>query len=252
MPNASATLPTITKYGVTPSYGYVTSIVPWRFFLTYTDADNQSPEAGYPKAFRYTGVAWPAFAFVANDSEDVNYADGKAYYYDYYNFPLIGVTMFKFEVKSNGEAIVWKWPITITAHPQSSPVPYHIFPVGNDIGLKVFTFNYTSVWGYSPYGVNVTVDETSHSMIANDTGDIEYRDGKDFYFEMYINTSGLHNYSFQWTETSYAFDGFDTGIYWILLEEPTDYNQIGLSVAICGMLLVIPVILFWTPKRNKP
>lgn len=240
--NASATAPTITNYGVVPSYHEITSYEYIRFFLTYTDADNQAPDAGYPKGYRYLGVAWPAFTFVANDSGDTTYSDGKAYYYDYANYPVVGLTTFRFDVKSNGEAVVYKWPIALNMHIPSTPYPYHVFPTNNEPGEKTFTFNYTSIWGYPPIGVNVTIDGVSHSMIENVSGDVEYRNGKDFYFKANI-TSGLHNYSFEWTETSYSFDEKTTGLYWFLLEEPTMNISIG-AIMLVG-LIVACILILW-------
>jgi hypothetical protein len=249
---ASATLPTITKYGVLPIYGDVGATV-FRFFLTYTDADNDSPLAGYPKGLKgpSTTYTWPVFTFLGNDSDDTNYTDGKAYYFDYYYYPVVGVTVWNFEVKSGVDAVVRKLIATTTnAVLPSSPLPFNIYPANTDIGPKVFTFNYTSEWGNTPLGVNVTVDGISYPMTKNNTGDTVYIDGCMFHKNLTLNTSGLHHYSFQWHETSYLYPIRESGQMWLILIEEPDYNKWIVGITICGIILGVGFFIFVEKKKR--
>ena len=240
--NVSATLPTITNYGSTPSYGDVGDTI-FHFWMRYTDIDNQAPSTGYPKAAKMS-TTFPNFAFVANDTGDTNYADGKLYYKDYYYFPVIGVTFWSFKVKSGTDAeVMISWACTTTTILPSTPEPYNIYPQSNQPGEFIITFNYTSKWALTPFHVNVTMDDVSYSMIENNSGDTNYADGKDYYFNINL-TVGIHNYSFQWHETSYNNIERTTGEHWLLLEESTDYNYLFVLFLISGFLMCMIIIAY--------
>ena len=230
----SATPPTITAYGVTPTYGDVGDTI-FHFWMKYTDIDNQAPSTGYPKASKMS-TTFPNFAFVANDTGDTNYADGKLYYKDYYYFPVIGVTFWSFKVKSGTDAeVVIAWACTTFTILPSTPEPYNIYPQSNQPGEFTITFNYTSKWALTPVNINVTIDNVSYSMIENNSGDTNYADGKAYYFNINL-TAGLHNYSFQWHETSYEYPERTTGEHWLILIDEPDYNKFIVAIVIVGII----------------
>ena len=244
--NVSAALPTITAYGVTPTFGDVGSTI-FHFWMTYTDTDNQAPSTGYPKAAKMS-TTYPNFAFVANDTGDTNYADGKLYYKDYYYFPVIGATIWSFKVKSGTDAEqIILMACSTTAILPATPEPYNVYPATNEPGQKIFTFNYTSAWENTPFHINVTVDDVSYPMVENNTGDTTYADGKDFYFITNL-TAGTHNYSFQWHETSYATTARTTGEHWLVLEDPPE-SQISLGVVLIVGLIGFFLVILWVGRR---
>lgn len=244
--NASATNPTITKWGILPAYGVAGYATTFHFFLTYTDADNDAPSAGYPRACKATPAeqTYPTFTFAANDTGDTNYVDGKAYYYNWTYFPVVGVTLWRFEVASNSSAEVYKWPVPMNVQVVASGV-FNLYPDDNRPGEKTFALNYSSPWGLAPYNVRVLVDGVDHAMIQNDTDDLQYYDGKLFYFSVNL-TAGLHNYTFFWTSIS-GYPEQSSGPHWLLLQEASMNISLG-AIFIVGLIGIV-ILILWVGKR---
>lgn len=242
--NTSATLPTITKYGVNPTVSDAGNTL--TFFLTYTDADNDSPLTGYPKAWKFLAHTWPSFAFIANDTGDTNYADGKAYYYVWTWFPVVGVNMWYFGVKSGLDAVVQKL-VTNTVMMPSKLAPFAVYPACNYAGTFLFTFNYTSPWGYLAKGVNLTMDGISYPMIENNTLDTITWNGKMFHLNLTLNAS-THHFEITWYDSAYSVEIRTTGEHWMILTEEPDYNKWIFAVVLIMMIMSVAFVAFIRKK----
>lgn len=251
--NANATAPTITKYGIITTQtgaptGEAGSAI-FIFFLTYTDADNDSPSAGYPKANKYvppTQYTYPAFQFLANDTLDTDYTDGKAYYYSWSYFPVLGQMFWSFRVKSGADAEVTKIMISMTQNFPATILPIKVYPNNNEPGEKVFTVNYTNLYATSPYSIQLNVDGTNYSMVKNDTGDTSYWDGCNYYYELNL-TAGLHNYTIYWRLFA-SYPLHSSGMSWLLLEDPPDF-QISIGTILIVGLIGFFLVIIWVSRR---
>jgi hypothetical protein len=251
--NASATAPTITNYGIlVQTTGTATGeagLSTFLFFLTYTDADNDSPSAGYPKGNKVivtTQQTYPAFAFLANDTGDTNVVDGKAYYYSWSYFPVLGQMFWSFRVKSGADAEVVKLLISSTQNFPAS-VTSRLYPDNNDPGEKVFTLNYTNLYASAPFIMKVNIDGTNYSMSKNNTGDVTYTDGCDYYFEINL-TAGLHNYTYYWQLFNANYPLHTTGPQWLLLEDEPGF-QISFGAIMLVGLIALGMLMVWGLKR---
>jgi hypothetical protein len=243
--NAEAASPTITKYGVLPAYGDAGEV--FTFFLTYTDADNDSPTAGYPKATKF-GYTWPNFAFVANDSGDTNYADGKAYYYTYNYYPVIGSTLWYFKVASNSSSEILKLVPQTVILPSTSN-QFGITPITTTEGNFSIYFNYTSVWQWAPGYVHLIMDGVEYDMIANDS-DPDFRDGKMYHYNLTLNAS-THVFTIKWRESPLGYDERNIGTHWLILNaesEEVDYNKFILTIVLIALIFVVVFLVF---KQKK-
>jgi hypothetical protein len=204
---ASATAPTITAYGVTPANSAAGSKV--TFFLTYTDADNDAPT--YVRVVKMFTTS-PVYNLVANNSGDTTYTDGKQYYFDWYYFPFVGVSLMQLRVKSGADAEI---PKVVPMYQLPPPTLTHqgVSPVSNETGSFSFFVNYTDVFNLAPSYVHLIVDGVNHDMAKNDTADSTYLDGCNYSFALNL-TAGNHTYSFHTQESSLVTGDTTTGIYW--------------------------------------
>jgi hypothetical protein len=244
--NAEAVNPTITKSGILPSFGDAGEV--FTYFMTYTDADNDSPTAGYPKATKF-GYTWPYFTFVANDSGDTNYADGKAYYYIYNYYPVIGASLWYFKVASNSSSEVLKLVTQTVILPSTSNL-FGITPISEIAGNFSIYFNYTSAWQWAPGYVHLIIDDIEYDMIANDS-DPDYRDGKMYHYNLTLNAS-IHVFNIKWRESPMAYEERSIGIHWLILHdepEEVDYNRFYIALIVIILLCVLALIIFSSRKK---
>ena len=245
--NASATLPTITNYGCIPSFGDVGMV--FHFWMKYTDADNDAPLAGYPRGIKgpVTTYTWPAFTFIKNDSGDSNYVDGCLYYYNYYYMPIIGVTIWNFEVKSGADAVVRKLIAATTNQVPASILKFQVFPQDRAPNEYVFVATYISPFNYPPVIMNCTVDGINHTMTKNDTGDTDYTNGAQYYYKENL-TSGLHTFQFWWKQQNIFYPLINTYEQFISIEDTVDYNRFYVTILFIAIICVFGVIIFYSKK----
>lgn len=246
----AGTPPTITIYGCNPAYGDVGEMV--LFWFTYTDIDNDSLAAGYPKCTKLT-FNWPSITgWVQNDTGDNNRADGQRWFATYFYYPVIGSTIFLLSVKSVGEVNTISVTVSTNQVLPSKPFNFGITPVTLYNGTYSFFFNYTSVWALQPHYVDIWVDGVVHNMTANDSLDVDVRDGKFYHYTTYLNSS-LHVFSFHWAEAGGWYGDRTTGNHWIILldePEPFDGNKWLLGIVVILIIGIVGFIAFW-PRKHQ-
>lgn len=233
--NVSATTPTITNYGVIPAR--IDSGGTFVFWATYTSDENLAPT--FMKVQRQGTTE--NYTMLENDTGDTTYTDGKLYYYNWYFFPYITASNWlKIVGKATGYAQVVKNLLGKSSIPFPEIRNQCVFPQENTEQAYTFAVTYWHVFNYAPNKVQIKLDETFHNMIANDTGDTTYSDGKDYHYSVNL-TSGAH--TFQIFVQDFPTSGnFTNGELWLIIASPT---TIGISFGFMAIIGIISFLIAW-------
>ncbi|UCE38187.1 MAG: VCBS repeat-containing protein, partial [Thermoplasmata archaeon] len=197
--------PSFLEWGVDPKIGYNKET--FNFTVVYIDLDNEAP---ITINVTISGPSGGSFDLEEADSEDLNYTDGKLYYFN--TILDVGSYSYKF-IATDG--LVWVETALITDTFQVlSDLPTLISgSVGPDTGYGGDYFNFTVIY-YDIYNeppsdilVNITGPSGNIlSMIELDPNDTDITDGKLYYLNTTLS-KGSYSYHFAasngtyWTET---------------------------------------------------
>lgn len=241
--NVSASNPTITNSGCSPTW--TPAGVPILFWCTYTDADNDSPT--YVRVGLITLTSGTLFLknMVANNTDDTNYVDGKQYNYLWYYFATLGAVTYTVRVASNGSSEITD-NIYLTTLERCVITKQGVTPISHNETDYTFFCNYTSVWGYNPQYMNLTLNGIEYIMNKNNSLDINYINGVNYSFEINL-TSGIYVYSFHTKENGVpvTFPEIINGQYWFEVRKETDWNLIGIVGVTIGMIITIGLLAVW-------
>ncbi|OGS46059.1 MAG: hypothetical protein A2539_03480 [Elusimicrobia bacterium RIFOXYD2_FULL_34_15] len=236
-PDVINTSPTITwtdeaNYdagGVYPLSATSTNTFTYR--VTYTDADNNAPLAGYPKVNiqrNYSGILGSPFTMSAADPSDTNYTDGKIYT-STHTLDTVGATyIYSFSAQdSNSATATGEASNTTVYNPQviasnlaptlswTAELGYTSDGLAPESGTSTNTFTYRVQYtdpdnnpplnGYPKVyikkgGINIVGSPFSMSYV--DSSDSNYLDGKFYYYQESFDTAG--------TDYTYSFEAFDS------------------------------------------
>ncbi|MCC6442461.1 MAG: hypothetical protein IT210_03275, partial [Armatimonadetes bacterium] len=215
--------PTLTLADVQPHTG--TGTTSFKYTVTYTDADNDAPDANYPKVWiDDPNQADPAKSHVMSktDATDTLYTDGVAYEFTIPNLPA-GAHSFHIEAVSSGGGFTQtvkseeiKYP-TVNNPPtmaNNSVTPAEGRATGSANGETTFTYqvSYTDSDNNAPSSVKVHILEdgaevtgSPFDMTPVDATDTTYTDGAIFKYDTKLAKAGAkYEYFFE------ASDGIDT------------------------------------------
>lgn len=242
-PKVSATAPTITAYGISPVNAEIATWV--QCWLTYTDADNDAPT--YVRCERSTlpitaGLQIPVNTMVANDSGDTTYSDGKQYYFNWYYFPFAGTGFIAFMVKSGADAQVNKF---VVEYQEPAPKVKHsgVTPMENTERNYTFFTNFTDQMNGIPGYVRVVIDGISHNMGKNNSTQATYLTGVDYNYTTNL-TVGNHTYSFHCTSQYNKSGEQSTGVFWLIIPDPTSGTISFALMMLIAVLIAALVMVF--------
>jgi hypothetical protein len=205
VPNDSP--PTLTNITLNPLIGNQYTL--FNFSINYTDTDNNDP------SYIYLVINGTAYSMVKSNASDINYTDGCIYKlsifldsnqfnYSYYVNCSDGKYFNYTNVYNNLEV-----------NHVNIYTPYLIFPqvtpsLGGNTTIFNFTVFYFDIDNDLPLFINITIDNTTFSMLEADFLDSNTTDGKKYFFNttldydiynftvncsdgIFLNTTGLLN-----------------------------------------------------------
>lgn len=184
-------------------YDYQEPATSFLFWITYTHSGNVSAE--YVRICKYitgTGSVEPVFDMVENDTGDTNVADGKQYHFIWETFEYIDSDRLRIYSKTPYSSEVQRL-FYIYIHPPTRIDRTGITPQATTAGDYTFYCRYVSKWNLSPEYVYLELDGTDYSMAKNDTDDLNFEDGCDYFITKAL-ANGTHNYSFQAADYYYV------------------------------------------------
>jgi hypothetical protein len=184
-------IPILSSPFVNPIIGYLGSS--FNFTVTYTDLDNQAPSS---ILVNITGLG--TFSLVESDPLDIDYTDGKSYYYNTSGIPL-GLYSFNFAAYDPPgdwvESIMLQFDVI-------NRVPTLSFGgVDPTIGYFNSNYNFTVTYfdpdGDAPQVVVVNISGVgSYIMYEADPLDLDFSDGKLYYYNISGLPVGSHSFHF--------------------------------------------------------
>jgi hypothetical protein len=196
-------IPVLTSGQVNPSVGDIDTA--FNFTVIYTDLDNDVPNM---ITLNITGIG--VYDLIGLDPSDTNYIDGKAYYY---NISGLAIGSYTFHFAANDTFGNWT---------ESGILQFDVINRGPLLSLEEvdpiigyldtwfnFSVTYTDLDNHALDIITVNITGVGvYDLIEVDPSDIDYSDGKEYYY----NTSGftLGQYSFHfaandtfrnWTES---------------------------------------------------
>jgi hypothetical protein len=200
-------LPTLLSGQVNPSTGFVDTL--FNFTVTYTDLDDHVP--GFITV-NITGIG--VYGLFEVDPLDIDYTDGKEYYFDISGFNL-GQYTFHFAAcdtvgnwteSSSFQFDVIDRPPALSLD-QVSPITGAIDTWFN------FTVMYTDMDDQAPDIITLNITGVGvYDLIEVDLLDVDYSDGKEYYFNMTGFGTGQYTFHFaanqsngNWIETGIMF-----------------------------------------------
>ncbi len=180
-PQVLNTPPVLLSPSVDPVLG--TDLTYFNFTVTYMDKDNHTPDN---LTLNLTGPSGGIFDLIEVDSSDMDYADGKEYYY---NTTLSNGT-YSFHFAANDTDGNWSetgeifLPLVINrapslSAPQVSPAAGYI-----DTGFN-FSVVYTDLDNHAPGIITVNITGLGiYGLFEDDPSDTDYTDGKTFYVNL--------------------------------------------------------------------
>jgi hypothetical protein len=199
-PQVLNTPPILVSPAVDPLMG--TNITYFNFTVIYMDIDNHSPDS---LTLNLTGPSGGAYDLIEVDPSDVDYSDGKAYYY---NMTLSNGT-YSFHFAVNDSIGFWYETTEINA-----PLVGISKPILTDSGVSPvsgyidtwfnFTVNYSHPFNIGPD--NTTLNLTGPSggifdLMEVDPSDTDYTDGKLYYYNMSGLAIGSYSFHFAANDT---------------------------------------------------
>jgi hypothetical protein len=180
--------PQLTSEKITPTMGYNDDW--YNFTVNYLDLDNHAPGI---ITINITGFG--NFELIASDSMDIDYTDGKDYYYNLSGFD-VGVYSFNFAANDTLGEWIEGSPLQFDVI-NRAPVltAYQVDPT-NGLAKEFynFTVNYTDFDDHNPDTISITiVGLGTFSLVEVEPSDIEYSDGKKY---CYNTTLSNGSYSF--------------------------------------------------------
>jgi hypothetical protein len=188
--------PVLSNIDVTPTTGFMDTL--FNFTVIYTDPDNHAPNA---IAVNISGVG--SFALFEVDPLDMDYADGKEYYYTLSGFAL-GSYSFKFTASdilgywTESEFIMFdvvnRAPVLSSG--LVNPNPGYVDTLFN------FTVTYTDLDNHAPDKITVNITGIGvYSLEETDALDADYTDGKEYYYTLSGFSVGSYTYHFAANDT---------------------------------------------------
>lgn len=202
-------VPILVDPKVLPVSGYIDTL--FNFTVTYYDLDNHPPSN---ISVNITGLSHSGpWVMLEVDGSDIDYTDGKNYYYTWFGFVI---DSYSFHCAANDTEGAWREtpeifePIVLNSRPTLSD--HNLLPSVGDPGVTDFnyTVTYTDLDNQAPTEINVTIFGPSggnYSMIAVDPLDLDYSDGKEYYYNTTLAAAGTY---------SYRFDAWDSGGLWAI------------------------------------
>jgi len=198
--------PTLSLEQVNPNSGYTDT--GFNFTITYTDLDDHAPEM---ITLNISGVG--VYDLIELDPSDTTYTDGKEYYYNVSGFAL---GQYSFHFAANDTIGNWT-ESNILQFDVINRVPTLSFgqvnPTVGDIDTWYnFTVTYTDLDNHPPDMTTLNITSIGvYDLIELDPLDIDYTDGKAYYY----NTSGfaIGSYSFHFAANDTQGDWIETIIF---------------------------------------
>lgn len=212
------------------------------FWVTYTSNENTPPDYVNVKKT----VTLENYTMVANDTEDVDYTDGKQYYMDWPYYPYITTAnSFSIETHATGYAKITK----IIPAKNSMPFPYLIqetaLPRDDVAGNYTFSATYYSLFNYTPNKIQVSIDGIFHTMTKNDTGDVTYWNGVAYHYWENLS-AGLHTYQF-YCQDQPTTGNWTSGQNWVIVG-PTSMNISLGAILLVAVIAAVLIGCFWAVK----
>jgi hypothetical protein len=241
-PQVLNTPPVLINAQVLPGIGYITT--EFNHTVTYIDLDNQPPAS---ITVNITGPSHAgSWVMTEVDPSDTSYIDGKDYYYTYTGLTIGSYT---FHCAANDSQDAWDetselpGPDVLNTRPTISN--HNLRPTVGTAGSTVFnyTVTYTDLDNQAPGNitVNITGPFTGNfTMMELDPSDIDYTDGKDYYYSTTLPLDG--NYA-------YRIDAYDTGGLWAIAIVDSGPN-VGSSAPVLSQPKVDPTIGITTTWYN--
>ncbi|UCE73033.1 MAG: hypothetical protein JSV56_08310 [Methanomassiliicoccales archaeon] len=174
--------PILSNDKVSPSLGYIDT---WfNFTVTYTDLDNHAPDV---RTVNISGLG--VYSLIEADPLDVDFTDGKEYYYNMSGFSL-GTYSFNFAANDT----IGNWSLSgilqfdvvnripVLSMEQVSPADGNIDTMFN------FTVTYSDLDNHAPDVITVNISGVGvFDLLELDSLDTDSTDGKDYY----LNVSGF-------------------------------------------------------------
>ncbi len=155
--------------------------------------------------YRYnlTGYSWEGIQIISEPFTGMNYNTGVSTYPDIaVNFNKSHIVWFDSN-NTNGAGtdydIFYRWTYIalVLSLPKVTPV------VGNTNTYFNFTVTYHHVKNKAPEKINVRITGINYSMLEVDPNDMNYLDGKDYFFNITHLNIGVHSYQFWASDGNY-------------------------------------------------
>ncbi|UCF07812.1 MAG: DUF2341 domain-containing protein [Thermoplasmata archaeon] len=209
-------IPSLSAPQVNPTAGYIDT--GFNFTVIYTDLDNHAPDT---ITVNITGLG--IYGLIEADPLDINFADGKSYYINISGMPIGTAYTFHFAAKDSMgdwvESLEIEAPDVLNRGPTLS-----LIQVTPTIGYIDTWFNFTVTYadldGHSPGTITVNITGVGIYPLAEiDPLDMDYTDGKEYFYNVSGFTVGVHDFHFAandtvggWTETGVLqFDVLNRG-----------------------------------------
>ncbi len=198
-------VPTLSFGQVNPSVGDIDSA--FNFTVIYTDLDNHPPDV---ITVNITSIG--VYDLIELDPLDIDYTDGKAYYYNTSGF---SIGSYSFNFAANDTQGDWVETIILNFD-VIDRVPTLLFEQVDPItGFTDTWFNFTVTYAdldnHAPNIMTVNITGIGvYDLFALDPLDMDYTDGKDYYY----NLSGfaVGQYSFHFAANDTLGNWIETGI----------------------------------------
>jgi hypothetical protein len=183
-------VPTLASPLVNPLIGYLGSS--FNFTVIYTDLDNQAPLS---IAVNITGLG--AFSLIESDPLDLDFTDGKSYYYDTSGF---AIGQYQFNFAANDSLGDWIESSLLQFDVGNRRPTLSFDLVYPQTGYHEDHFNFTVTYSDSDnHAPNIiTVNITNYgisALLEVDPLDTNYVDGKEYYFNSTL-PSGSYSFHF--------------------------------------------------------
>ncbi len=194
-------VPKLINGDVNPTKGIQSTF--FTFSVNYSDIDNNSPKS------MNLVINDTSYSMVKQDPTDMNYTDGCVYNYTTYLIPGGANYSYYFYcddgIYTNSTITYNNIEVTETNHDAPILTNQNVNLKGGYTGLTVFNFsvNYTDADNNYPSYVNLIVDSVIYSMDKINPSDISYIDGCSYTYNLIINESGTHSYSFSTSDRGF-------------------------------------------------
>jgi rubrerythrin len=198
-------VPDLSLAQVNPSVGDIDST--FNFTVFYTDLDNQPPDI---ITVNITGIG--VYDLFALDPLDMDYTDGKAYYYNTSGF---SISSYSFLFAANDTQGDWIETLILNFD-VIDRVPTLLFEQVNPItGYTDTWFNFTVTYAdldnHATNGITVNITGIGvYNLFPQDTMDMDYSDGKDYYYS--LSGFAVGQYSLHFAANDILGNWVETGI----------------------------------------